>query len=52
MREAPQRAGAQILTGRRLVWITGAGAVMAAGTLAAYWLGEVPPVARRLPNQV
>jgi len=39
MRERPQRATAQILTGRRLGWITAAAAVMAAGTLAAFWLG-------------
>ncbi|WP_043714643.1 cation transporting ATPase C-terminal domain-containing protein [Kutzneria sp. 744] len=50
MREPPRRPGAQILTGRRLGWITAAGAVMAAGTLAAYWLGlpRGVPTARTL----
>jgi Ca2+-transporting ATPase len=50
MREPPQRVGAQILTGRRLAWITGAAAVMAAGTLGAFGLGlpRGVPVARTL----
>jgi Ca2+-transporting ATPase len=50
MREPPQRAGAQILTGRRLGWITAAGAVMAVGTLAAFGLGlpRGVPTARTL----
>jgi Ca2+-transporting ATPase len=39
MRERPQRSDAQILTGRRLGWIVAAAAVMAVGTLAAFWLG-------------
>ncbi|MFC0431989.1 cation-transporting P-type ATPase [Kutzneria buriramensis] len=39
MRERPQRTDVQILTGRRLGWIAAAAAVMAAGTLAAFWLG-------------